>query len=120
MKFLFECEDEVCLPAAYRLVDEIKPFLDKIKQIDIPDGEKLSRKESFRKILENIMLRYPKETGEVLSKLWVLEDGEKAPNAFKTVAYLVKCEEAVDFFASVLPSILALSKELSPLLKSKN
>ena len=27
-RFLFDCEDEICLPAAYRLVDEIKPFVD--------------------------------------------------------------------------------------------
>ena len=33
MRFLFDCEDEICLPAAYRLVDEVKPFIDKMKAV---------------------------------------------------------------------------------------
>ena len=33
MRFIFDCEDEVCLPAAYRLVEEIKPFIEKMKTV---------------------------------------------------------------------------------------
>jgi hypothetical protein len=117
MRFLFDCEDEICLPAAYKLVDEFKPFIDKVKVIDV--GEETSskdRKYVLKKILENVMVKYPKETGELMAKLWVLEEGEAAPNTFKTMATFFSNEVAVDFFTSVLPSLLTLSKSISPLL----
>ena len=143
MRFLFDCEDEICLPMAYRLVDEIKPFIDKVKDIEFEEGtEKKNRKTVFKKIAENIMLKYPKETGELLAKLWVLEYRDepvldekgnivcdkdnnpitkkvkdKVPNTFKTLATLFSNEVAVDFFTSVLPSLLQISKDVSPLLK---
>ena len=116
-RFIFDCEDEICLPAAYRLVDEIKPFVDKVKNIDVDENEvKGDRKAVFKKILENIMVKYPADTGKLFSKLWVLDEGEKAPNAFKTMATLFSNEVAIDFFTSVLPSLLQLSREVLPLL----
>lgn len=117
MTFLFDCTDEVCLPKAYYLVDEIKPFVDKIKTIESKEGENMSRTAVFKKMLENIMVKYPKETGELFAKLWVLEEGETPPNTFKTMAALFNNEVAVDFFTSVLPSLLQLSKEISPMLR---
>jgi hypothetical protein len=103
---------------AYRLVDEIKPFIEKVKKIDFEEGtEKKDRKTVLKKIMENVMVKYPKETGELLSKLWILEKSEKAPNTFKTLAAFFSNEVAVDFFTSVLPSLLQMSKEVSPLLK---
>lgn len=118
MRFLFDCEDEICLPMAYRLVDDIKPFIEKVKKIDFEEGtEKKDRKTVLKKIMENVMVKYPKETGELLSKLWILEKEEKAPNTFKTLATFFSNEVAVDFFTSVLPSLLQMSKEVSPLLK---
>ena len=118
MRFLFDCEDEVCLPAAYRLVDEIKPFIDKVRDIDLTDEEtKSGRGIAFKKVLQNMMVKYPAETGKLFAKLWVLDDGEKAPNAFKTMATLFSNEVAIDFFTSVLPSLLTISNGISPLLK---
>ena len=116
-RFIFDCEDEICLPAAYRLVDEIKPFVDKMKAVDVSEEEaKGGRKVVFKKIVENMMVKYPADTGKMFAKLWILDEGEKAPNAFKTMATLFSNEVAVDFFTSVLPSRLQLSKEVSPLL----
>jgi hypothetical protein len=118
MRFLFDCEDEVCLPAAYRLVDEVKPFIEKMKDIEMSEEEaKGGRQIVLKKIVENIMVKYPAETGKMFAKLWILEEGEKAPNVFKTTATLFSNEVAIDFFTSVLPSLLQLSKEVSPLLK---
>jgi hypothetical protein len=118
MRFLFDCEDEVCLPAAYRLVDDVKPFIDKVKKVDLSEEEtKGGSKVVLKKFLENMMVKYPAETGKVLSKLWVLDEGEKAPNAFKTMATLFGNEVAIDFFTSVLPSLLTISRDISPLLK---
>lgn len=119
MKFLFDCPDEICLPKAYHLVNDIKPFIDKVKAIDIPDGEKLSRMVLLKLALENMMVKYPKDTGAIFAKLWVLEKGEKAPNTFKTMATLFANEVAIDFFTSVLPSLLQISKEVSPLLNQE-
>ena len=118
MRFLFDCEDEVCLPAAYRLVDEVKPFIEKVKDVELSDEEaRAGRFVAFKKVLENVMVKYPAETGKVFAKLWVLDDGEKAPNAFKTMATLFSNEVAIDFFTSVLPSLLTISRDISPLLK---
>ena len=118
MRFLFDCEDEICLPAAYRMVDEVKPFIDKMKAVEVSEGEANgSRKFVFKKIIENMMVKYPADTGKMFAKLWILDDGEKAPNTFKTMATLFSNEVAIDFFTSVLPSLLQLSKEVSPLLK---
>ena len=117
MRFLFDCEDDICLPAAYRLVDEVKPFIYKMKAVDVGDDEaKGGRKVIFKKIIENMMVKYPADTGKMFAKLWILDEGEKAPNTFKTMATLFSNEVAIDFFTSVLPSLLQLSKEVSPLL----
>ena len=116
-RFIFDCEDEVCLPVAYRLVDEIKPFVDKVQNIDVDENDvKGDRKAVIKKILENIMVKYPADTGKLFAKLWVLDEGEKAPNTFKTMATLFSNEVAIDFFTSVLPSLLQLSREVLPLL----
>lgn len=120
MRFLFDCEDEICLPAAYRLVDDLKPFIDKMKAVDVSDNEANGgRKAVFKKIIENMMVKYPADTGKMFAKLWILDEGEKAPNTFKTMATLFSNEVAIDFFTSVLPSLLQISKEVSPLLISK-
>ena len=118
MRFLFDCEDEVCLPAAYRLVDEVKPFIEKVKDFELSEEEaSAGRGVAFKKVLENMMVKHPAETGEMFAKLWVLDDGEKAPNSFKTMATLFSNEVAIDFFTSVLPSLLTISRDISPLLK---
>lgn len=118
MRFLFDCEDEICLPAAYRLIDEVKPFIDKIKNVELSEDEANGgRKIVFKKVIENMMVNYPAETSKMFAKLWILDDGEKAPNSFKTMATLFSNEVAIDFFTSVVPSLLQLSKEVSPLLK---
>ena len=119
-RFIFDCEDEVCLPAAYRLVDEVKPFVEKMKAVEVSEDEaKGGRTVVFKKIFENMMVKHPVATGRLLAKLWVLDEGEKAPNVFKTMATLFTNEVAIDFFTSVLPSLLQISKEVSPLLTSK-
>lgn len=124
MKFLFDCEDEIALPAAYNLVSDIKPFLEKLaaegeNEGDIADKRE-ARKAKLNRMLKNAMVLHPTDTGKLLAKLWVLEDGETAPNTFKTMATLFANEVAVDFFTSVLPSLLQLSKEVWPLLTSSN
>jgi translation elongation factor EF-Ts len=120
MRFIFDCEDEILLPATYYLAEEIKPFIEKMKQVEVDEKEiSGDRKKVFKKIVENMMVKHPAETSKVLSRLWVLEEDEKAPNALKTMAALFSSEAAIDFFTSALPSLLVMLNVASPLLKSK-
>lgn len=120
MRFIFDCEDEILLPAMYHLAGEIKPFVDKMKLVEIDESEiEGDRKSIFKTIIENMMVKYPSDTSRVLAKLWFLEEGEKAPNAMKTIVMLFTNEVAVDFFTSVLPSLLTVSSVVSPLLNQK-
>lgn len=117
MKFIFDCADEVCLPAAWRFVDSCKEYIDKIKDVDIEESDVKDRISLMKLFIENAMCKYPKETGQLLAKLWILEEEEEAPNIFKTTAALFKSEVAIDFFTSALPSLLQISKVIFPALK---
>ena len=117
MRFLFDCEDEICLPIAFNLIDDIKEFVNKIDVKDVENVDGKRANERLKKIIENMMVKYPKDTGELFAKLWVLDEGEKAPNSFRTLSALFTNEVAIDFFTSVIPSILQISKSISPLLK---
>lgn len=116
MRFIFDCEDEIALPAAYGVIDRLSTYINKIKDIDV-EGEATTRREAFKAVLENAMVKYPKETSELLARLWVLDEGEKAPNAFVTITVLVGSEVAINFFTSVVPSIVQISSVISPKLK---
>lgn len=120
MRFLFDCENAIALPAAYKLVDDIKPFIDRIKAVEVDDAEAESTEgklAAFKRIMHILMVECPAETGALLAQLWILEKGETAPNVFKTLGALFSNEVAIDFFTSVMPSLLQISKEISPLLK---
>jgi hypothetical protein len=120
MKFLFDCDDEILLPNMYALIDEIKPFIDTMKSINVDEKEAENGKNNaFKTIMKKLMVEAPKETSKMLSKLWVLEKGEKAPNAFKTMTAIFESEAAIDFFVSALPSLLQILKGFSPLLTAE-
>lgn len=112
MKFLFDCEDKILLPRAYQLIDDIKPFIDKMKTVDVPEDEVKTEGKTCT-VLKNMMVHYPEETGALLAKLWILDKGEKAPNALRTVTEFVKNNEAIDFFTSALPFLVQMSNALS-------
>lgn len=117
-RFIFDCEDEVCLPAAYNLVDGASAFIKKMKEVDVVEAdEKGDSKAVLKKVVKNMMVKHPKETGELLSKMWILENDEKAPNAFRTLSALFSSEVAVDFFTCAAPSLLQLSNAVLPALK---
>ena len=121
MKFLFDCDDEILLPNMYALIDEIKPFIDTMKSINVDEKKAENGKNNaFKTIMKKLMVEAPKETSKMLSKLWVLEEGEKAPNAFKTMTAIFESEAAIDFFVSALPSLLQILKGFSPLLTAEN
>lgn len=112
MKFLFDCEDKILLPRAYQLIDDIKPFIDKMKTVEISD-EEAAKDGKMQTIIKNMMVHYPEETSALLAKLWVLNKGEKTPNALKTVTAIIKSDSAMDFFTSALPFLAQMSAALS-------
>ena len=134
MKFLFDCEDEILLPRMYTLIDEIKPFMETMKSIEVDEKDTENGKiGGFKAIMKKLMVEAPKETSKMLSKLWVLEEievpvidengnaitdaegnihlkkqMEKAPNAIKTTIAIFESEVAIDFFVSALPSLFQI------------
>lgn len=108
MKFIFECEDEVLLPFTYDFSVEVEAFLKKTKVLDVRKNcdKSLTTRENGKKNLKEmfrvVSKDYPKETSALLSKLWVLEDGEHAPNAITTFTKIMTNKDILDFFTSLM------------------
>lgn len=108
MKFLFDCDNEELLPATFDLAEKIEEFYKNANLAELrkkPDeGEDVEAraKKNLKKMLFRICKEYPKEAGEICDSLWVLEDGEKAPNALVTIMKVVTRKDAIDFFISLV------------------
>jgi hypothetical protein len=108
MKFLFDLPNEQLLPATCDLADAVEQLV-KVSNImalrtPVADGENKETvaKRNFKKIYFRLCKEYPKETGAVLDRLWVLEDGEKAPNAIVTASIVLLRKDVISFFTSLL------------------
>lgn len=113
MVFLFDCDnDEILLPRAYDLIDDSKAFIDLMRKTEVKDGE-VDSKEALKIVLENMLKKHPAETSEFLKRFWILDKGEKAPNALKTIITLLTSEGANDFFSSLVPFLATFSKNVS-------
>lgn len=113
MVFLFDCDnDEILLPRAYDLIDDSKAFIELMRKTEVKDGE-VDSKEALKIVLENMLKKHPAETSEFLKRFWILDKGEKAPNALKTIITLLTSESANDFFTSVVPFLATFSKNVS-------
>ena len=113
MVFLFDCDnDEILLPRAYDLIDDSKAFIELMRKTEVKDGE-VDSKEALKIVLENMLKKHPAETSAFLKRFWILDKGEKAPNALKTIIALLTSEGANDFFTSVVPFLATFSKNVS-------
>lgn len=108
MKFLFDLPNEQLLPATCDLADAVEQLV-KVSNImalrtPVADGENKETvaKRNLKKIFFRLCKEYPKETGAVLDRLWVLEDGEKAPNAIVTASIVLLRKDVISFFTSLL------------------
>lgn len=108
MKFLFDLPNEDLLPATCELAEAVEQLV-KVSNImelrtSAADGENKETvaKRNFKKIYFRLCKKYPKETGAVLDRLWVLEDGEKAPNAIVTASIMLVRKDVISFFTSLL------------------
>ena len=113
MIFLFDCDnDEILLPKVYDLIDDSKAFIELMRKTEVKDKE-VDDKAALKIVLENMLKKHPAETSAFLKRFWILEKGEKAPNALKTIITLLTSEGANDFFTSVVPFLATFSKNVS-------
>ena len=113
MVFLFDCDnDEILLPRAYDLIDDSKAFIELMRKTEGKDKE-VDSKAALKIVLENMLKKHPAETSAFLKRFWILDKGEKAPNALKTIITLLTSEGANDFFTSVVPFLATFSKNVS-------
>ena len=113
MVFLFDCDnDEILLPRAYDLIDDSKAFIELMRKTEVKDKE-VDSKAALKIVLENMLKKHPAETSAFLKRFWILDKGEKAPNALKTIITLLTSEGANDFFTSLVPFLAAFSKNAS-------
>lgn len=108
MKFIFECDDAVLLPFTYDFSVELESFFEKTKIMDVRKNkdESLSVKENgiknLKEVFRIVAKDFPTETSNLLSKLWLLEDGEKAPNAICTFTKMMSNKDFLDFFTALM------------------
>ena len=113
MVFLFDCDnDEILLPRAYDLIDDSKAFIELMRKTEVKDKE-VDSKAALKIVLENMLKKHPAETSAFLKRFWILDKGEKAPNALKTIITLLTSEGANDFFTSVVPFLATFLKNVS-------
>ena len=113
MVFLFDCDnDEILLPKVYDLIDDSKAFIELMRKTEVKD-EEVDSKAALKIVLENMLKKHPAETSKFLKRFWILDKGEKAPNALKTIITLLTSEGANDFFTSVVPFLATFSKNVS-------
>ena len=113
MVFLFDCDnDEILLPRAYDLIDDSKAFIELMRKTEVKD-EEVDSKAALKIVLENMLKNHPAETSAFLKRFWILDKGEKAPNALKTITAFLKSEGANDFFPSVVPFLVSFLKNVS-------
>ena len=113
MVFLFDCDnDEILLPRAYDLIDDSKAFIELMRKTEVK-YEEVDSKAALKIVLENMLKKHPAETSAFLKRFWILDKGEKAPNALKTIITLLTSEGANDFFTSVVPFLATFSKNVS-------
>ena len=108
MKFLFDLPNEELLPATCDLADAVENLVKVSKIMELrtgtQDGESKedTAKRNIKKMYFRLCKEYPKETGAVLDKLWLLDDGEKAPNAIVTAGIVLLRKDVISFFTSLL------------------
>ena len=113
MIFLFDCDnDEILLPRAYDLIDDSKAFIELMRKTEVKDGE-VDSKAALKIVLENMLKKHPAETSAFLKRFWILDKGEKAPNALKTIITLLTSEGANDFFPYAVAFLAKFSKNVS-------
>lgn len=108
MTFIFDLPNEQLLPYTFDLAEDIEKLVNVsgiMEERKAPEGDETKRqaaKKNARKMLRKLCKEFPKETGEILDRLWVVDDGEKIPNILVTVPIVLARKDAMGFFTSLL------------------
>lgn len=108
MTFVFDLPNSELLPRTFDLVSQVEAFAEKTKILELrtppKDGESASDagKRVMRDMAKRACTEFPEETGILTDAMWVLEDGEKAPNALVTFTKCIRRDDVMDFFISLL------------------
>lgn len=108
MTFVFDLPNEKLLPATFGVVEKIEDFVKKtnIAELRTPakDGEtaKEAGMRTLRAMAKRACVEYPQETAAVTDAMWVLSEGETAPNAIVTFTKCVQRNDVMNFFISLV------------------
>lgn len=112
MRFIAELKDEELLPLAYDISDDVSKFMKTTNVLEIrknlpPEGISATEqgRQNIKDMLKVICKDYPKETANILHKLWVLDNGETEddiPNFVVSLSKLLNERWLIDFFISVM------------------
>lgn len=108
MTFVFDLPNSELLPRTFDLVSQVEAFAEKTKILELrtppKDGESASDagKRVMRDMAKRACTEFPEETGILTDAMWILEDGEKAPNALVTFTKCIRRDDVMDFFISLL------------------
>lgn len=108
MTFVFDLPNSELLPRTFNLVSQVEAFAEKTKILELrtppKDGESAS--DAGKRVMKDMAKRacteFPEETGILTDAMWILEDGEKAPNALVTFTKCIRRDDVMDFFISLL------------------
>lgn len=108
MTFVFDLPNSELLPRTFDLVSQAEVFAKKTKILELrtPPKEGESASDAGKRVMRDMAKRacteFPEETGILTDAMWILEDGEKAPNALVTFTKCIRRDDVMDFFISLL------------------
>lgn len=108
MTFVFDLPNEKLLPAAFEVVEKIEAFVKKtnITELRTPAQDSETTKDAARRMMRAMAKRacveYPKETAEVTDSMWILDEGETAPNSIITFTKCIQRNDVMNFFISLV------------------
>lgn len=105
-KFIFDLPNEELLPLAFGLVEKIDAFKLAAKTgetLTAQDGEtkKEFAKRKLMDLARKACVEHPKEASVVSDAFWLVEEGEKAPNAIITFNKALSRDDVMSFFVSL-------------------
>nr|DAO31574.1 MAG TPA: hypothetical protein [Caudoviricetes sp.] len=105
-RFIFDLPNEELLPLTFDLVAKIDAFKAAAKageQLTAQDGEtkKEFAKRKLMDLAKKACVEHPKEASVVSDAFWLVDDGEKAPNAIITFNKVLSRDDVMSFFVSL-------------------
>lgn len=105
-KFIFDLPNEELLPLTFDLVEKIDAFKAAAKtgeQLTAQDGEtkKEFAKRKLMDLAKKACVEHPKEASVVSDAFWLVDEGEKVPNAIITFNKVLSRDDVMSFFVSL-------------------